>query len=188
MIMMPRLPYEKNELAPYISEETMNYHYGKHHMGYVDTLNKLIAWSEFAGMKLEDIVKNSAWAIFNNAAQAWNHSFYWNCLSPNGWGEPTWTILNKIEETFWDFYHFRTVFNTAAKSNFGSGWTWLVETPEWKLKVISTSNADTPLTTENKPLLVIDTWEHAYYIDYKNRRPQYVDAFWNLVNWEWIEV
>ena len=188
MIMMPQLPYEKNELKPYISEETLDFHYWKHHMTYVDTLNKLIAWTELAWIELEDIIKNSSWPVFNNAAQVWNHSFYWNCLSPNWWWEPTWKIKDKIEESFWDFYHFKTVFNTAAKSNFGSGWTWLVQTPEWKLEIISTSNADTPLTTENKALLVIDTWEHAYYIDYRNSRPKYIDAFWNLVNCELIDV
>lgn len=186
MIMMPQLPFEKKALEPHISEETLDYHYWKHHMTYVDTLNKLIAWSEFEWMSLEDIVKNSSWVIFNNAAQAWNHEFYWNCLSPNWWWEPTWKIKELIEESFWDFLYFRSVFSDAAKTNFGSWWTWLVKNQDWKVEIISTSNADTPLKNWQKALFTIDIWEHAYYIDYRNARPKYIENFWELINWEFV--
>ena len=184
--MMTPLPYERNALKPYISEETIDYHYWKHHMTYVDNLNKLIAWGEFEWMELEEIIKKSSGTIFNNAAQIWNHNFYWNCISPNGWGVPTWIIKDKIEESFWDFYHFKEVFTKEALDNFGSGWTWLVMTHENKLEIISTSNADNLLKTDKTALLVIDIWEHAYYIDYRNARVKYINAFWNLVNWDFI--
>lgn len=184
---LPKLPYELNALEPHISKETLEYHYGKHHQTYVNNLNKLIVWTEFENKTLEEIIKTSTWAIFNNSAQVWNHSFYWNCLSPNSWWEPTWKILEKIVSDFGGFESFKEKFSTMAISNFGSGWTWLVLTPAWKLDIVSTSNAQTTLTTENKTLLVIDIWEHAYYIDYRNARADYITSFWNLVNWEFVE-
>lgn len=186
MIMIPQLQYEKDALDPYISKETIEYHYWKHHMAYVDNLNKLIAWWEFDWMELENIIKNSNGPIYNNAAQVWNHNFYWKCLIPNWWWDPTWKIKEKIDEIFEDFYNFKEVFSKAALTNFGSGWTWLAITPEWKLEIISTSNADNLLKTEKKALLVIDIWEHAYYIDYRNARVKYIDSFWNLINWDFV--
>jgi len=187
MIKLPELPFEKNALEPYISKETLEYHYGKHHTAYVNNLNKLIEWTEFENMSLEDIIKNSTWWIFNNAAQTWNHTFYWDCLSPNWGWEATWKLKELIEKTFWNFDSFKEEFSKAATTNFWSGWTWLVLTPQNKLKIVSTSNAETTLTTGNKALLVIDIWEHAYYIDYRNARPKYIENFWNIVNWENIE-
>lgn len=185
-INLPSLPYEKDALEPHISSETLEYHYGKHHQTYVTNINNLIAWTDLEWKDLEYIISNSKAWVFNNAAQVWNHSFYWNCLSPNGWWNPSWNISDKINESFWDFETFKKEFSAAAIGNFGSGWTWLVETPAWKLEIVSTDDADTVVNTENKALLVIDVWEHAYYIDYRNARPNYVEAFWNLVNWDFV--
>lgn len=183
---LPQLPYSKDALEPYITRETLEYHHGKHHQAYVNNLNNLIAWSEFENMELEEIIKKSSWWIFNNAAQVWNHTFYWNCLSPN-WGEkPTWKLLEKINSSFWSFEEFKEKFSSAAVSNFWSGWTWLVEKNDWSLEIVSTSNAATPLTWSDKILLTIDVWEHAYYIDYRNARPSYVEKFWNIVNWDFV--
>lgn len=185
---LPKLPYELNALEPYISAETLEYHYAKHHKAYVDNLNRLIVWTEFENMSLEEIVKKApAWGIFNNSAQIWNHTFYWNCLSSNWWWKPTWKIYEKIISDFWNFEDFVEKFCFMSASNFGSGWTWLVLTPAWKLEIINTSNAWTILTTENKPLLVIDVWEHAYYIDYRNARADYIRNFWNLIDWGRVE-
>ena len=185
---LPDLPYQKNALAPHISEETINYHYGKHHKTYVDKLNAALEQSaEFTGKSLEEIVKNSTGPIFNNAAQVWNHTFYWHCLSPNGGGKPTGKILELIEKNFGSFEAFSEKFTNNAINNFGSGWTWLVQKGKDELEIINTSNAETPLTNEDvNVLLTVDVWEHAYYVDYRNARPNYLSAFWNLINWDFV--
>jgi Fe-Mn family superoxide dismutase len=171
-------------LQPHISKETLEYHYGKHHQQYVDTLNDLIAGTEFESMPLEEIVRKSKGAIFNNAGQAWNHAFYWNCLSPTGGGRPVGKLAAAIDGKFGSFDEFRKQFSKAAVGAFGSGWAWLVKNADGSVGIKSTSNAGTPLTTDRRPLLTCDVWEHAYYIDYRNRRPDYVAAFWNIVNWD----
>jgi Fe-Mn family superoxide dismutase len=183
---LPALPYAKDALAPHISAETIEYHYGKHHKTYVDNLNKLVPGSEYEGMSLEDIIRKSSGGVFNNAAQVWNHTFYWNCLSPNGGGEPTGAVADVINETFGSFDVFREKFTDCAIKTFGSGWAWLVKTPEGNIDIISTSNAGTPMTENRKALLTCDVWEHAYYIDYRNARPKYLQEFWNLVNWDFV--
>ena len=185
-IMLPPLPYALDALAPHLSEETLSYHYGKHHNAYVVNLNKLIIDTEFASMPLESIIKKASGGIFNNAAQVWNHTFYWHCLSPQGGGEPTGALAEAIHESFGSFAAFKEQFTQAAITTFGSGWAWLVQDEQNKLKIISTSNAATPLTTPQKALLTCDVWEHAYYIDYRNARPDYMHAFWALVNWEFV--
>ncbi len=181
---LPELPYAMDALAPTISQETLEYHYGKHHQAYVTNLNKLIMGTEFESMTLEDIIKKSSAGIFNNAAQVWNHTFYWHCLSPQGGGEPTGKLAEAIQKAFGSFIAFKEQFTQTALTTFGSGWAWLVEDEQHQLKIISTSNAGTPLTMNLKPLLTCDVWEHAYYIDYRNARPDYLTAFWRLVNWE----
>jgi len=186
MFELPKLPYEKNALEPYISEETLEYHYGKHHNTYVTNLNNLVAGNDKENMSLEDIIKTSDGWIFNNAAQVYNHSFYWKCMSPNAWWEAFGKISEKINDIFWSFEAFKEKFSTSAITNFGSGWTWLVKTSEGSLEIVNTSNANTIVTTDNTPLLVIDVWEHAYYIDTRNARPKYVENFWNLVNWDFV--
>ncbi len=185
-IELPALPYDRTALEPVISGETIDYHYGKHHKAYVDNLNKMIEGTEFAGMALEDIIRKSQGAMFNNAAQVWNHTFYWNCLKPNGGGEPTGKLAEAIKAAFGDFAKFKEQFNDTAVKTFGSGWAWLVQRPDGSLAVASTPNAATPLTGEDKALLTCDVWEHAYYIDYRNARPKYVESFWNLVNWDFV--
>ena len=185
-IELPQLPYPKDALVPHISEETLEYHYGKHHQTYVDKLNGLLPGSEFEGKSLEDIVKSSTGGVFNNAAQIWNHSFYWNCLSPNGGGEASGDITDAINSTFGSFEAFKDAFTQSAINNFGSSWTWLVKKTDGSLAIVNTSNAETPLTGEDKPLLTVDLWEHAYYIDYRNARPAYMNAFWALVNWDFV--
>ena len=186
MFKLPELPYAQNALEPYISEETLEYHYGKHHQTYVTNLNKLTSGSDFDNDDLEDVIKKSDGWVFNNAAQIYNHSFYWNCMAPNAWWNASWKIGELIERDFWSFEDFKEKFSTSAITNFGSGWTWLVQNIEGKLEIVNTSNANTVITTENKPLLVIDVWEHAYYIDTRNARPKYVENFWNLVNWDFV--
>ena len=182
---LPALPYEKNALEPHISAETLEYHYGKHHQTYVDKLNGLVEGSEFAGKSLEEIVKTSSGGVFNNAAQIWNHTFYWHCLSPNGGGEPTGALADAINAKWGSFEKFKEAFTTSAINNFGSSWTWLVKTADGGVDIVNTSNAATPLTEEGiTPVLTVDLWEHAYYIDYRNARPNYMNAFWALVNWE----
>jgi Fe-Mn family superoxide dismutase len=181
---LPELPYAKTALAPHISAETLEYHYGKHHATYVANLNKVIAGTEFADLSLEDIVKKSTGGIFNNSAQVWNHSFYWNCLSPKGGGEPSGALADAIAKNFTSFAAFKEKLTNAAITQFGSGWAWLVKNPDGSLAVEQTSNAATPLKDGKKPLLTVDVWEHAYYIDYRNARPKYLEAFWNLVNWD----
>lgn len=187
--LLPQLPYAKNALAPHISENTLNYHYGKHHQAYITNLNNLIANTDLASKTLEEIIKISAsdkskTAIFNNAAQVWNHTFYWHSIKPNGGGKPSGELLKKIELDFGSYENFATEFKNAAATQFGSGWAWLVLEND-KLKVVKTGNAETPLTTDAKPLLTIDVWEHAYYLDFQNARPNYIDTFLNhLINWD----
>jgi len=181
---LPALPYANDALAPHISAETIEYHYGKHHQTYVTNLNNLVPGTEFEGLSLEDIVKKSSGGIFNNAAQVWNHTFYWNCLSPNGGGAPTGGLANAIERTFGSFDEFKEAFTKCAVTTFGSGWAWLVKNANGSLELVSTSNAGCPLTAGQIPLLTCDVWEHAYYVDYRNARPKYLEAFWALVNWD----
>ena len=185
-IELPPLPYERNALEPHISAETLDYHYGKHHKTYVDNLNKQIEGTEFAELPLEAIIRKAQGGMFNNAAQTWNHTFYWHCLKPNGGGEPTGKLKEAIDKAFGDFAKFKEEFTKVAVGTFGSGWGWLVQRPDGALALVSTSNAATPLTGEDTPLLTCDVWEHAYYIDYRNARPKYVEAFWNLVNWDFV--
>lgn len=182
---LPALPYAKNALAPHISEETLEYHYGKHHNTYVVKLNGLIEGTDFAGKSLEEIVRTSEGGVFNNAAQVWNHTFYWHCLSPNGGGEPAGELAAAIKAKWGSFADFKAAFNDKAVNNFGSSWTWLVKKADGSLDIVNTSNADTPLAHAGlTPVLTVDLWEHAYYIDYRNARPTYLDAFWALVNWD----
>lgn len=185
-IELPPLPYDKNALEPHISAETLEYHYGKHHQTYVNNLNGMIDGTEYADMELEDIIRKSSGGMFNNAAQVWNHTFYWNCLSPDGGGQPDGKLAEAIQRDFGDFDSFRDEFTKASVGRFGSGWGWLVQKPDGKLEITSTPNAETPVTTDDTPLLTCDVWEHAYYIDYRNARPKYVEAFWNLVNWDFV--
>lgn len=181
---LPALPYAMDALQPHISRETLEFHYGKHHQAYVTNLNNLVKGTEFENMSLEDIVRKSSGGVFNNAAQIWNHTFYWNSLSPKGGGKPTGDLAKAIDARFSSFDEFKKQFSAAAVGTFGSGWAWLVKNADGTVAIESTSNAATPLTSNKKPLLTCDVWEHAYYIDYRNRRPDYVAAFWNLVNWE----
>lgn len=184
---LPALPYERDALAPHISAETIDFHYGKHHKTYVDKLNGLLPGTEFEGKSLEDVVKTSSGGIFNNSAQIWNHTFYWNCLSPNGGSEASGAVADAINVAFGSFAEFKAKFTAAAINNFGSGWTWLVKKADGTVEIVSTSNAATPLTDDSvTPLLTVDVWEHAYYIDYRNARPSYMEAFWNVVNWDFV--
>jgi Fe-Mn family superoxide dismutase len=183
---LPELPYPKNALEPHISAETLEYHYGKHHATYVTNLNKLISGTEFESAKLEDIIKKASGGIFNNAAQVWNHTFYWNCLSPKGGGEPKGGLAKAIDSAFGSFADFKEKFSASAAGNFGSGWTWLVKNAKGGVEIVNTSNAGNPMTNNLTPLMTCDVWEHAYYIDYRNARPKYVEAYWNLVNWDFI--
>jgi Fe-Mn family superoxide dismutase len=184
---LPKLPYERNALEPHISSETLDFHYGKHHATYVTNLNKLIAGGEFESASLEDIIKKASGGIFNNAAQVWNHTFYWNCLSPNGGGDPKGALAKAIDSAFGNVGDFKTKFAASAAGNFGSGWTWLVKNANGGVEIVNTSNAGNPMTDNLTPLMTCDVWEHAYYIDYRNARPKYLEAFWNLVNWDFVE-
>ena len=183
---LPALPYEKNALEPFISAETIDYHYGKHHQTYVTNLNNLIAGTEFETLSLEDIVRKSSGGIFNNAAQVWNHTFYWNGMKPNGGGKPTGALADAIDKAFGSFDAFKEEFSKCAVTTFGSGWAWLVKNADGSLALVSTSNAGCPLTAGQKPLLTVDVWEHAYYIVYRNARPKYVEDFFNVVNWDFV--
>ena len=185
-IELPPLPYDRSALEPHISAETLDFHYGKHHQTYVTNLNNMIAGTEFEAMPLEEIIRKSQGGMFNNAAQVWNHTFYWNCMKPNGGGEPTGKVADAINKAFGDFAKFKDDFSKLSIGTFGSGWGWLVQRPDGSLALASTSNAGTPLTGEDTALLTCDVWEHAYYIDYRNARPKYVEAFWNLVNWDFV--
>ena len=181
---LPALPYEKNALEPHISSETLDFHYGKHHNTYVQKLNGLVEGTDLEGKSLEDIIKISSGGVFNNAAQIWNHTFYWNSLSPNGGGEPTGAVADAINAAFGSFEDFKAKFNDMAVNNFGSSWTWLVKKADGTLDIVNTSNAATPITEDLTPLITVDLWEHAYYIDYRNVRPDYLKGFWALVNWD----
>ncbi len=183
-IELPPLPWPREALAPHISAETIDYHYGKHNQAYVTNLNNLIKGTEFENLDLVGIVRKAQGGMFNNAAQVWNHTFYWNSLSPKGGGEPSGKLADAIKKAFGGFAQFKEEFTKTAVGTFGSGWAWLVQRPDGSLGLVSTSNAGTPITGADRPLLTCDVWEHAYYIDYRNARPKYVEAFWNLVNWE----
>lgn len=183
---LPELPYAKNALEPHISAETIEYHYGKHHQAYVNNLNNLIPGTEFENLSLEEIIMKSSGGVFNNAAQVWNHTFYWHCLSPNGGGEPSGALAEAINKAFGSFDEFKKKFTQTAITTFGSGWAWLVRDKDGALAIVSTSNAATPMAAGHKALLTCDVWEHAYYIDYRNARPSYVDHFWSLVNWDFV--
>ena len=180
---LPALPYALDALAPHISKETLEFHYGKHHQTYATNLNNLIKGTEFEAMGLDDIVKKSSGGIFNNSAQIWNHTFYWNSLAPSAGGEPTGALAAAINTKWGSFAAFKEAFNKSAAGNFGSSWTWLVKKADGSLDIVNTSNAATPLTSADKPLITCDLWEHAYYIDYRNSRPNYLNGYWNLVNW-----
>ena len=184
---LPPLPFDKKALAPHMSEETLEFHYGKHHQAYVDKVNELVEGTRFAQSSLEDIVKNATDALYNNAAQVWNHDFYWDSLSPQGGGEPAGDVGRAIASSFGSFGAFKEQFSKAAVGRFGSGWAWLGCSKDGALEVFSTPNADTPLKSRKTALLTCDVWEHAYYIDYRNARADYVKAFWNLVNWKFVE-
>ncbi len=186
MIELPDLPFAIDALAPHISKETLEYHYAKHHATYVAKLNAAIEGTDDADKSLEEIVRSSGGGLFNNAAQVWNHTFYWNCLSPTGGGEPSGSLADAIGRDFGSFAEFKQEFSDCAVTTFGSGWAWLVKGGDGGLSIESTSNAATPLVGANTPILTCDVWEHAYYIDYRNARPKYVEAFWSLVNWEFV--
>jgi len=183
-IELPALPWAREALAPHISAETIDYHYGKHHQTYVTNTNNLIKGTEFENMDLVSIIRKAQGGLFNNSAQVWNHTFYWNCLSPKGGGEPSGKLADAIKKSFGGFAQFKEEFTKTAIGTFGSGWAWLVQRADGNLGLVSTPNANTPLTGPDRPLLTCDVWEHAYYVDYRNARPKYVEAFWNLANWE----
>jgi Fe-Mn family superoxide dismutase len=186
---LPALPYAQDALQPHISSETLEYHYGKHHKTYVDKLNGLVEGTDLADKTLEEVVKSSEGGVFNNSAQIWNHSFYWNCLSPNGGGAANGAIADAINAAFGSFDAFKEQFTNSAINNFGSSWTWLVKQADGSVAIVNTSNAATPLTDDSvTPLLTVDLWEHAYYIDDRNARPKYMEAFWALVNWNFVNV
>lgn len=184
---LPELPYAKDALAPHISAETLDFHHGKHHNAYVTNLNKLVEGNaDLKGKSLEDLIKTAGpGGVFNNAAQVWNHTFFWHCMSPNGGGAPKGAIADAINETWGSFDKFKEEFSQAGITLFGSGWAWLVKNGD-KVEIVQKSNAGNPLTDGHKPLLTLDVWEHAYYIDYRNARPKFVEAFWNLVNWDYV--
>ena len=183
---LPPLPYANDALEPHISKETIEFHYGKHHQTYVTNLNNLIKGTEFENAALEDIIKKASGGLFNNAAQVWNHTFYWNCLSPNGGGEPTGAVADAINGAFGSFADFKEKFTQSAATNFGCGWTWLVKNADGGLEIVNTTGAGNPMTEGKTPLLTVDVWEHAYYIDYRNARPEYLKHFWELVNWDFV--
>ncbi|MEO5861096.1 MAG: Fe-Mn family superoxide dismutase [Burkholderiales bacterium] len=181
---LPDLPYALDALQPHISKETLELHHGKHHQTYVTNLNNLIKGTEFESMSLEDIIKKSSGGVFNNAAQVWNHTFYWHSLKPNGGGEATGAVADAIKKKFGSFDDFKKQFTQTCVTTFGSGWGWLVKNADGSIDLMSTSNAQTPMTSGKTALLTCDVWEHAYYVDYRNRRPDYLAAFWKLVNWD----
>ncbi len=185
---LPNLPYKEDALEPHISAKTLSFHHGKHHNAYVVNLNKLIENTEFAVASLEEIILKSSGGVFNNAAQIWNHTFYFNCMKPNGGGKPTGAIAAKIDKDFGSYEKFKEEFHNAALTQFGSGWAWLVLDQD-KLTIVKTGNAEVPLTKGQKPLLTVDVWEHAYYLDYQNRRPDYITTFLDhLVNWDFVNL
>ncbi len=181
---LPELPYPIDALAPHCSRETLEFHHGKHHAAYVAKLNELVETSDMRNLPLDEVVKTASGVLFNNAAQVWNHNFFWKCLKPAGGGQPSGALAAAIDSKWGDFGAFKEAFEKSATGHFGSGWTWLVKKPDGTLDIVNTGNADTPLTTTNKALLALDDWEHAYYIDYRNQRPKYIKAFLeHLVNW-----
>lgn len=184
---LPSLPFPIDALEPYISKQTLEFHYGKHHQAYVDKLNGLLPGSEFENATLEEIIQSSEGGIFNNGAQVWNHTFYWNCLSPNGGGKPEGKILKLINDSFGSFDAFKEKFSQEAATLFGSGWAWLVKNEKNELEIIQESNAGNPLRYGKTPLLTCDVWEHAYYLDKQNKRPDYIEDFWKLVDWKAVE-
>ena len=183
---LPPLPYSLNGLEPYISKETLEFHYGKHHQAYVTNLNNQIKNTEYENESLENIIKKSSGGVFNNAAQVWNHTFFWHCMKPNGGGQPNGALADAINAKWQSFDRFKEEFTKNCVSNFGSGWTWLVKKADGSLDIVNTSNAATPLTGSDKPLMTCDVWEHAYYIDYRNARAKFIEAFWNVVNWDFV--
>lgn len=183
---LPALPFAKDALAPTISAETLDYHYGKHHNAYVTNLNNLVPGTEFENLSLEEIIMKASGGIFNNAAQVWNHTFYWNCLSPNGGGAPSGALAKAMDSAFGSFDDFKAAFSKAAATNFGSGWTWLVKNADGSLAIVSTANAGTPMTNGQTALLTVDVWEHAYYVDYRNARPKYLEEIWKIFNWDFV--
>ena len=183
---LPPLPYEMNALEPHISSETLEFHYGKHHQTYVNNLNGLVEGTDNASKSLEEIIMSSDGGLFNNAAQVWNHTFYWNCMGPNGGGNPTGSAADAINQAFGSFDNFKDQFSKSAATNFGSGWTWLVKNSSGDVEIQNTSNAGCPMTSGNKAVLTIDVWEHAYYVDKRNARPAYIESWWNLVNWDYV--
>jgi Fe-Mn family superoxide dismutase len=183
---LPELPFAKDALVPHMSQETLEYHHGKHHNAYVNNLNNLIKGTKYENMSLEEIILSSEGPIFNNSAQIWNHTFFWNSLGPKGGGEATGAALEAITKEWGSFEKFKEEFTKSAVANFGAGWTWLVKNKDGKLAIVNTSNAQTPLTTGATPLLTVDVWEHAYYIDYRNERPKFINGFWALANWDFV--
>ena len=183
---LPPLPYEMNALEPHISSETLEFHYGKHHQTYVNNLNGLVEGTDNASKSLEEIIMSSDGGLFNNAAQVWNHTFYWNCMGPNGGGNPTGSAADAINQAFGSFDNFKDQFSKSAATNFGSGWTWLVKNSSGAVEIQNTSNAGCPMTSGNKAVLTIDVWEHDYYVDKRNARPAYIESWWNLVNWDYV--
>ncbi|MDX1654366.1 MAG: superoxide dismutase [Candidatus Competibacteraceae bacterium] len=184
---LPDLPYPKTGLEPHISAETLEFHHGKHHKTYVDKLNSMIPGTEYENMSLEEIVKKAGpGGLFNQAAQVWNHTFYWNCMGPQGGGQPSGALADAISKAFGSFEDFKKQFNEKGAGNFGSGWTWLVKNDDGSVEIVNTDDADTPVAHGRKPILTADVWEHAYYIDYRNARPKYLEAFWNVVNWDYV--
>jgi Fe-Mn family superoxide dismutase len=181
---LPELPYAKDALAPFLSAETFDYHYDKHHATYVANLNKLTEGTEFANMDVQEIIRKASGGIFNNAAQVYNHTFFWNSMKPGGGGEPTGDLAAAIKKDFGSFAQFKEKFSTAAATLFGSGWTWLVKNANGSLEIVQMSNAGTPIKDNKTPLLTLDVWEHAYYIDYRNARPKFIEGFWGVVNWD----
>ena len=184
---LPSLPYAPDALKPIISEETLEYHYGKHHQAYVNNLNKLLPGSAFSESSLEEIIRQSDGGIFNNAAQVWNHTFYFTSFSPGGKREPEGSLKKEIDNSFGSYAEFRDEFSKAAATLFGSGWAWLVIDKNGRLRIMQESNAGNPLRNGHKPMLTWDVWEHAYYIDYRNRRPDYINAFWDVLDWDIVE-
>ena len=181
---LPPLPYPKDALEPHMSRETLEFHHGKHHKAYVDKLNELIKGTEFETASLEDIVRRADGKLFNNAAQVWNHTFFWNCMTPKGSGKPSGPLAQAIDKSFGSFDDFKKKFGTAAAELFGTGWTWLVRRADGSLAIEPLEDANTPIKTGGRAVLTLDVWEHAYYIDYRNRRPDFVTAFWNVANWD----
>lgn len=184
---LPDLPYSNDALSPQMSAETLQFHYGKHHKAYVDKLNHLTKGTKFAEMKLEDVIRQSDGAIFNNAAQVWNHTFFWQCLSPKKNQLPTGELLSAMNKSFGDLDQFKTKFSEAALGQFGSGWAWLTAQKNGLLEITTTSNAETPIQTSSIPLLTCDVWEHAYYLDHRNQRDAYLKTYWEIVNWDFVQ-